>query len=646
MTKCSLFDIIATKEKVKNILYERETEMKALYEGNKKLFVSIVVAVCVLVLAGAGVFVWQMTSQDTKAQANAKSVQTMKEKEKEKEEQKDSDKFEEDDTELEEVTAEAVTAEALEVVEDSELDVVEPEMEAQNKMELPETTPEPQTQQETTEAPAPAAPAPAAPAPVSNMAQNVPYPYEIHVNKQMNCVTVYAMDTSGAYSIPLKAMVCSTGNATPLGTFRTPAKYIWKVLKGNVWGQYSTRVTGSILFHSVPYSTSRKDALINKYYNKLGTTASAGCIRLTTIDAKWIYDNCPLGTTVVIYNDSNPGPLGKPTAMKVDASNKWDPTDPDPANPWRGRVLRIEGVQNQVIERGSGFNAMNGIVAVDTNGADVTANVQVSTNADVNTPGMYAIHYSISDALGNVATADASLTVVDTQAPVFASVPAKVEGIPASQLTRERLLAVVTVTDNGQAFPDSQIQVQMPVWKAGENVVRFTATDSAGNSSTASTVVVCDMTVPVISKKNNAVSMLALNQTIDQNTALGRISVRDDGPVTTQCKITAEDWGWRLDYTATDKGGNVAVFTDHVSYPTYEFTGSQTITVSSVKDINALMQELTLKDSFGRESGDLDKVQINISQKSANVYGVTYKYSYTSPVGTKTAKFTRTVVVQ
>lgn len=616
--------------------------MKALYEGNKKLFVSIVVGVCVLVLAGAGVLVWQMTGQDTKAQANAKSVQTMKEKE--KEEPKDLDEFEEEDTELEEVTPEAVTAEALEVVEDSELDVVEPEMEAQNKMELPEATPGTQAEQEATVAPAPAPAAPAAS--VGNMAQNVPYPYEIHVNKQMNCVTVYAMDTSGAYSIPLKAMVCSTGNATPLGTFRTPAKYIWKVLKGNVWGQYSTRVTGSILFHSVPYSTSRKDALISKYYNKLGTTASAGCIRLTTIDAKWIYDNCPLGTTVVIYNDSNPGPLGKPTAMKVDVSNKWDPTDPDPANPWRGRVLRIEGAQNQVIERGSGFNAMNGIVAVDMNGADVTANVQVSTNADVNTPGMYAIHYSISDAFGNVATADASLTVVDTQAPVFASVPARVEGIPASQLTRERLLAGVTVTDNGQAFPDSQIQVQMPVWKAGENVVWYTAADSSGNRSSASTVVVCDMTVPVITKKSNAVSMLALNQTMDQNTALGRINVRDDSPVNTQCTISAEDWGWRLDYTATDKGGNVAVFTDHVSYPTYEFTGSQTITVSSVNDINALMQGLSLKDSFGKESGSLDKVQIYISQKTENVYGVTYKYSYTSPVGTKTAKFTRTVVIQ
>ena len=32
----------------------------------------------------------------------------------------------------------------------------------------------------------------------------------------------------------------------------------------------------------------------------LGRKASHGCIRLKIDDAKWIYDNCPYGTTVVI----------------------------------------------------------------------------------------------------------------------------------------------------------------------------------------------------------------------------------------------------------------------------------------------------------------------------------------------------------
>ena len=34
--------------------------------------------------------------------------------------------------------------------------------------------------------------------------------------------------------------------------------------------------------------------------SNLGRKASHGCIRLKIDDAKWIYDNCPYGTTVVI----------------------------------------------------------------------------------------------------------------------------------------------------------------------------------------------------------------------------------------------------------------------------------------------------------------------------------------------------------
>ena len=34
-------------------------------------------------------------------------------------------------------------------------------------------------------------------------------------------------------------------------------------------------------------------------FNKLGQTASHGCIRLSVGDAKWIYDNCALGTKLL-----------------------------------------------------------------------------------------------------------------------------------------------------------------------------------------------------------------------------------------------------------------------------------------------------------------------------------------------------------
>ena len=158
--------------------------------------------------------------------------------------------------------------------------------------------------------------------------------YSIMVNYQAQTVTVYNNNQA------IKAFICSTGRATPKGgTYKTTSKFRWGTLNGGVAGQYSTRIVGSILFHSVPY-TKLNDPTSLEYweYDKLGTNASAGCVRLKCGDAKWIFDNCPSGTPVTFYANENPGPLGRPQAIKIsdapDNFKGWDPTDPDGNNPW------------------------------------------------------------------------------------------------------------------------------------------------------------------------------------------------------------------------------------------------------------------------------------------------------------------------
>lgn len=164
-------------------------------------------------------------------------------------------------------------------------------------------------------------------------------PYCLKVNLSQNTVTVYSSDESGDYNVPVKAMVCSSGAGgnTPTGTFKTSDKYVWRLLSGNVYGQYCTRITGSYLFHSVPYFTKDKGDLEYEEYNKLGQPASLGCIRLSVADAKWIYDNCPKGTSVTIYYSDEPEPITPQSPVIIDVTDPrrgWDPTDPDPANPW------------------------------------------------------------------------------------------------------------------------------------------------------------------------------------------------------------------------------------------------------------------------------------------------------------------------
>ena len=165
--------------------------------------------------------------------------------------------------------------------------------------------------------------------------------YYIEVIRNQNVVIVYGLDESNNYTKIVKVFLCSVGkenSKTPTGTFKTSDKSSWGWLVGNVYGQYYTRIVGSILFHSVPYYKKDKSTLEWEEYNKLGSAASKGCVRLSVRDVKWIYDNISRGTTVKIYDGNLPKGVSKPSGIKInsDSPNKgWDPTDPDKKNPWR-----------------------------------------------------------------------------------------------------------------------------------------------------------------------------------------------------------------------------------------------------------------------------------------------------------------------
>ena len=190
-----------------------------------------------------------------------------------------------------------------------------------------------------------AAPASAAGPETAADTKNNGSPYYILVNRKGNCVTVYGLDPAGYYSIPVRAMVASTGKPgceTPPGTFSISNRAAWMYMADGSYGQYATRFNGAILFHSVCYKKKDPSTLMTYEYNALGDFASLGCVRLQTGDAKWIFDNCPQGTKVTIYDADSPGPLGKPDTLVSQIADGqpggWDPTDPRAENPWKSVI--------------------------------------------------------------------------------------------------------------------------------------------------------------------------------------------------------------------------------------------------------------------------------------------------------------------
>lgn len=239
--------------------------------------------------------------------------------------------------------------------------------------------------------------------------ENAEYPYFIKVNRAANCVTVYGVDESGEYSIPVTAFACSCGREgeeTIKGeNFKTTDKYLWRLMVDDTYGQYAFRINGGYLFHSVPYMDTKNNTLEPGEYNKLGSFASLGCVRMCVRDVKWLFDNCPSGTKVSIYDDAdNPGPLGKPESIKIPDDSEyagWDPTDPNEDNPWHQYSAQISGAKDITVHVGEKTDLFAGVTATDTCGNDISKKLITIGRYTFDKEGEYDITYQVTDAIGS-----------------------------------------------------------------------------------------------------------------------------------------------------------------------------------------------------------------------------------------------------
>lgn len=121
--------------------------------------------------------------------------------------------------------------------------------------------------------------------------------YLILVDTTANRVGIYS-GSVGKWN-EVKKWVCTTGaKSTPTvkGTFTVQGK--GKSFGSGYTCWYYTQFYGNYLFHSVLYKQGSMSVITD---GRLGINASHGCVRLNINNAKWIYDNIPRGTKVVVY---------------------------------------------------------------------------------------------------------------------------------------------------------------------------------------------------------------------------------------------------------------------------------------------------------------------------------------------------------
>ncbi len=61
----------------------------------------------------------------------------------------------------------------------------------------------------------------------------------------------------------------------------------------------------NVWFHSVPYESASRDDLEDDEWNKLGSPASAGCVRMALKDLRYLYNTLPNETTVIFDGEHN-----------------------------------------------------------------------------------------------------------------------------------------------------------------------------------------------------------------------------------------------------------------------------------------------------------------------------------------------------
>ncbi len=401
--------------------------------------------------------------------------------------------------------------------------------------------------------------------------------YLIKVNRVHNTITVYEKDKNGAYTLPVKAMVCSvgTGNRTITGTFQTQGKYRWKLLMGDVYGQYATRIVRGILFHSVYYYENNNPAtLATGQYNKLGSAASHGCIRLSVADAKWIYDNCSVGTTVVIYDDKkNPGPLGKPAAIKIAKANGWDPTDPNPKNPFLAKVPEINGAKNLTVMQGEKVDLLKGITAVSASGSNITKLVKVTGKVNYDVPGKYEITYTVKDAQGMTADKTIRVIVEESNAPVeFTGVRDRVVK-SADMISKEFALEGIEAYQKGKKLDQSKITVVIDKVEEDYYFLTYRVMRNEKILGEKQTELMVDSLAPDI------LTVPELNLTPgeipDKASILSGVTVVDNYSYTKDIALEAEIVGGekndcQITIKATDEAGNTAVAAVVIHYENQE----------------------------------------------------------------------------
>ena len=223
----------------------------------------------------------------------------------------------------------------------------------------------------------------------------------------------------------------------------------------------------------------------------------------------------------------------------------------------------ISGVRDTQIFIGEKFDPLEGVSAFDNNDGDLTSDIKVVGDVNVNKAGAYVITYSVSDHAENTVILKRKVTVVDNIKPVLSGI----FDIEINYGEKFNPLAGITAFDNNDGDLTKSIRVvgKVDTQTPGSYILTYSVSDKAGNTTTIKRV---------ITVKDMPLTLLELNKDY----------VSPDNNMTVNVKeISITDAGGYIQYTFNytqknntinkkiDEGTFKIYFTDGSSEPQYGF---------------------------------------------------------------------------
>lgn len=157
--------------------------------------------------------------------------------------------------------------------------------------------------------------------------------------------------------------------------------------------------------------------------------------------------------------------------------------------------------------------------------------------------------------------------------------------------------------------------------------------------STTTINVVIDSNPPVVALKAGMAKTIPLTQVVDRSLAISRIDATDDGKPVEDSQISVNIvpklWGYKIYYEVSDKQGNTTSFQDEVDYVEYTISVSGKLNVTDITNKEQLLEGVVVKAADGSVVGN-NNIKYTVNELAGNKYEITYSYSYSSALGTKT----------